>query len=160
MKNKLYISILSILMLAFAVSSLSIAEETQSVSPITIENNDEFAALLLLKDPFDSSVKEFADKYDGQTIEFDGNIAYLSNHGSYKTRYDILLGVGEYSETEMIGPQFQYSDVAMHDLHFIGDNVPDSIGIGDNLHIVAEVVEYKEASGLFVLKPVLTEIKK
>src|SRR4051812_41161594 len=66
---------------------------------LTAENNAEFAALLALKDPAAPSVGEFAAKYRGRTIEFDGAITAMGHHGDYKTRYDILVGAGDFSET-------------------------------------------------------------
>lgn len=126
---------------------------------LTIENCDDLKALLALKDPFDPFVKEFVTKYKGRTIEFDGSIAYMSNHGNYNTRYDILIYAGDYSETSVSGPNFQFVDVNMFDLNFVGDNIPDYIGAGDKIHVVAKVGKYNENSGLFELKPIETEIR-
>ena len=126
---------------------------------LTIKNCPDLMTLLSLKDPFDPFVKEFANKYKGRTIEFDGNIAYMSNHGSYKTRYDILIYAGDYSETSASGPNFQFVDVNMIDLNLVGDNIPDYIGKGDNIHIVARVGKYNENSGLFELDPISTEVR-
>ena len=124
---------------------------------LTIENCPDLKTLLSLKDPFDPFVKEFATKYKGCSIEFDGNIAYLSNHGTYKTRYDILVYAGDYSETSVVGPSFQFVDVNMFDLNLIGDT--DEIGMKDNIHIVAKVGKYNENSGLFELDPISTQIR-
>ena len=126
---------------------------------LTIENCPDLTTLLSLKDPFDPFVKEFASKYKGCIIEFDGNIAFMSNHDGYKTRYDILIYAGDYSETSASGPSFQFNDVNMFDLNLIGDNIPDYIGTGNNLHIVAEVGKYNENSGLFELDPISTEVR-
>jgi hypothetical protein len=49
---------------------------------LTVENNADLAALLAITQPGASAVEEFAAKYRGRTIEFDGNIAYLNPHGS------------------------------------------------------------------------------
>ena len=124
---------------------------------LTVENCPDLNTLLSLKDPFDSFVKEFATKYKGCTIEFDGNIAYLNNHGSYKTRYDILVYAGDHSETSAMGPSFQFVDVNIFDLNLADDT--DDIGMGDNIHIVAKVGKYSENSGLFELDPISTQMR-
>ncbi len=138
------------------------AAPTQSATEeiLTAENNEDLAALLTVTDPGGAAVAAFARKYQGRVIEFDGNIAAMANHGGYETRYDILIGAGDFSETTMTGPNFQFRDVnTTYDLHLTGSNVPDFIGPGDNLHIVAEIVEYNSMSQLFFLEPVSTEVK-
>jgi hypothetical protein len=127
---------------------------------LTVKNNADLAAVLAVKDEFDPIVGEFAKKYAGKTIEFDGNIADMMPHGNYKTRYDILIYPGDYNETTAIGPSFQFKDVnVVYDLKLTGSNIPETIGRGQNLHITAVVEEYNENNGLFFLKPVSTEIR-
>lgn len=83
----------------------------------------------------------------------------MNNHGNYKTRYDILIGAGDFSETEAPGPAFQFRDVNVtYDLHFKGDP-PDTIGVGTNLHVTAEIDEYESSSCLFLLEPVETTVR-
>jgi hypothetical protein len=127
---------------------------------ITVDNNKEFAVLLQLKDEFDPSIKEFATKYAGITIEYDGNIANMMQNGNYKTRYDILIYAGDYSETNAIGPSFKFKDVNVSDLNITGSEIPENIGAGQNIHIIAKVEEYNEVSGFFFLKPVSTKFRK
>ena len=126
---------------------------------LTVENCDDLKTLLALKDPFDPFVKEFATKYKGRTIEFYGNIACMSKHDNYETRYDILIYAGDYSETSVYGPSFQFVDVNIFDLNLVGNNIPDYIGEGDNLRIVAEIGMYNENNGLFKLEPIETEVR-
>ena len=126
---------------------------------ITVDNNEEFAAVLNTKDPGDQIIKEFAVKYAGRTIEFDGNIANMSNHGDYTTRYDFLISPWDYSETSISGPNFKFEDCSVFDLNLIGDNVPDSIGMGDNLHFVAKIINYDETSQLFYIDPISAEVR-
>lgn len=121
---------------------------------LTVENCEDLAKLLTLKDPFDPSVTEFAEKYKGCIIEFDGCVAYLSNHGDYKTRYDILLYGCDYSETSVSGPSFQFEDVGVYDLGINDLYLPDYICAGRNVHIVAEVDGFDPNTGLFKLDPV------
>ena len=143
-------------------------EETQSTEKtqpstgeeiITVDNNEEFAAVMNTKDPVDQIIKEFAEKYAGRTIEFDGNIANMSYHGGYTTRYDFLISPWDYSETSVSGPNFQFEDCSVFDLNLIGDNIPDAVGMGDNLHFVAKILNYDETSQLFYLDPISTEVR-
>ena len=124
---------------------------------LTVDNCEDLANLLTLKDPFDSSVSEFAKNYKGRAIEFDAYIAYLTNHGDYKTRYDILIYAGDYSEDSSCGPNFQFEDVGVLDLGQSGLYLPDFICAGRNVHIVAEVVEYDSNTGIFELDPISVE---
>ena len=128
-------------------------EESETEEILTVDNCEELAAILNLKDELDTSIKVFAEKYDGRIIEFDGNVAYVSPHENYNTRFDYLIYVGDYNE-DFVGPIFQFENVNYYDLHLKGDNVPDTFGMGINIHIVAEIEEYDEKSGLFKLTPV------
>lgn len=132
-------------------------EATEEI--LTVDNCAELAQIINIKYEFDPSIKEFAKKYAGRTIEFDGNIANLQKHGSYKTRFDYLISTGDYSTTTASGPLFQFSDVNSYDLHLTGDNIPDTLGEGLNIHVTAIVGEYNETSGLFQLKPVSIKMR-
>jgi len=137
-------------------------EETQSSVKeeiITVDNNKEFAAVMNTKDPGDQIIEEFAVKYAGRTIEFDGNIAYMSQHGDYTTRYDFLIFPWDYSETSFSGPQFRFEDCNYYDLNLIGDDVPDTVGKGYNLHFVAIIEKYNKTSQLFYLDPISTKVR-
>jgi ABC-type Fe3+-hydroxamate transport system substrate-binding protein len=133
--------------------------EKPKVEILTVDNCKELAEILGTKDESDPLIKEFAQKYAGRTIEFDGNTAYVSNHGNYKTRFDYLIYAGDYSKTTFSGPNFQFRDVNYNDLNLTGDNVPDTFGVGLNIHIIATVEEYSETSGLFQLKPVSIKMR-
>ena len=126
---------------------------------LNVNNCEELAALLSLKDEFDPSIAEFASKYQGRTIEFDGNVAYVSSHEGYNTRFDYLIYAGDYSESEVSGPSFQFEDVNYYDLHLEGDNVPDTFDVGLNIHVVAKIEEYDSGTGLFKLNPVKITIR-
>ncbi|QOS92569.1 DUF4839 domain-containing protein [Brevibacillus sp. JNUCC-41] len=83
----------------------------------------------------------------------------MMQNENYTTRYDILIYAGDYSETTAIGPSFNFEDVNVSDLKLTGSEIPENIGMGQNLHITAVVEEYNETSGLFILKPISTEIR-
>ena len=97
---------------------IHLGESNQEI--LTVKNNEDLAAVLAVKDETDPIIGEFAKKYAGRTIEFDGNIANMMQHGNYKTRYDILIYAGDYSETTAIGPNFKFEDVNVFDLNLTG----------------------------------------
>lgn len=126
---------------------------------LTVKNNADFAAVSVLGDYCGAPVAEFARKYAGRTIQFDGSIGALNNHGSYKTRYDILLSFGD-DGMGTKGPYFLFRDINItSDLKLAGANIPDSVRMGDNLRITATVEEYEAKSCLFLLKPVSTQYR-
>lgn len=127
---------------------------------LTVDNCEDLAVLLSVKDPQSDIVSSFAAKYSGRTIEFDGNVAFSANHGDYDTRYDVLVYAGDYNENSASGPNFQFVDVNYGDLGLsFSDYIEDYISIGTNLHIIAEVDDYNENSGLFELDPISIELR-
>lgn len=118
---------------------------------ITTRNNQEFAQILAGGDS-GRAVEDFADKYQGHNIEFDGYTASVLPHGSDKTRFDYLILAGNTGSTR--GPNFHFSDVNYYDLHLTGDNVPSSLTEGLNIHVVAEIGSYDSSSCLLELSPV------
>lgn len=136
----------------------TVAEEADQI--ITPENNEEFAALLATTDTCGPSVADFAAKYHGRRIAFDGSITNLQQYEKYKTRYDILIGPGDAGPKTTAGPNFKYGNVNTIDLKFIGSSVPSSVSEGDTFRFVAEVGQYKPVQGcLFFLTPVSTTVR-
>lgn len=121
---------------------------------MNISNSPELVAILTTKNEFDPLIKQFADKYRGKTIEFDGYTANAARNDDYKTRFNYLICVGDYNSSSAVGPQFQIQDVNYYDLHLSGDNVPDTFGTGLNIHIIAKVGTYSENTGLFQIEPI------
>ncbi|GAA2535896.1 hypothetical protein GCM10009860_15420 [Microbacterium mitrae] len=132
--------------------------ETAGVETITVDNNAEFAAILQEGDYCSPLVSDFAEKYEGKTIEFDASIGAMNNHEGFTTRHDLLIGAGDFSETASVGPAFQFRDVNASNLNFT-DNDRESFGVGDNLHVVATVEKYEQQSCLFLLEPVETSFR-
>ncbi|MFG1747265.1 DUF4839 domain-containing protein [Micromonospora chalcea] len=133
----------------------------RSEAVLTVENNEDLAALLVAVNDYDL-FEDFAAKYRGRTIRFDGVVAAMSHHGDYKTRYDILVLAGDSTGSKVTGPNFQFNDVNMtSDLRLTGSNVPDVISVGQKLRITAEVEGYAgpEHQDLFRLDPVSTEVR-
>jgi len=126
---------------------------------LTRKNIPELAALLKLTDTCSPDIAAFAAAYEGQTISFQGSIGAMGPHGRAKTRYDILIGAGDFSTTTSRGPAFQFRDVnTVSDLHYVGP-IPDTIGVGTNLTATAEVDRYIEKHCLFLLEPVTTAVR-
>lgn len=116
---------------------------------LTVDNCPELAAMLANKAEIDESYSDFVRKYDGRVIEFDGRIDYCTKHGDYNTRFDYLVSAGDYDPDHQIGPTFKFENVAYYDLH----TTLDTVSVGLNVHIVAEVVSFDSNSGLFYLDP-------
>ena len=132
---------------------------TDAPAVITAENSPQFAALLQLTDTCDASLAAFADGNEGRIVHFDGSIGAMAPHGSAKTRYDILIGAGDFSETSARGPAFQFNDVnTTYDMHYKNEG-PGHIGVGTNLGISAEVADYNADQCLFHLRPVATSFR-
>lgn len=142
----------------------TLAEPTEATvvsnsDALTEDNSEELRELLELTDYCDSAVPEFATEFEDRVISFDASITAMNPHGDATTRYDILINAGDYSETESRGPMFQFRDVNItSDLHFTGE-VPDSVGIGTELHVEAQVREYESSSCLLLLDPVETSFR-
>ena len=136
--------------------------EPAPVENVTPENNAEFAALLAGDlGTCGDAIDDFASTYDGRNIEFDGNIADWVPHGDNDTRFDFLIYGGDYRMEGDVyaGPPMKFEDVNRSDLNLIGDNVPDGVSTGDNFHIVAEVVESRNAQCLLILDPASMELR-
>jgi len=131
-------------------------EDSITETTITIENNDDFAAILLTKDEFDPIIRKFAQDYKNQTIEFDACIVYLTNSGSYDTRYDILINAGDYVDADTVnpGPYFKFADVNTFNMGIEDLFLPSYMSNGQNIHVVAEISKYDSNSGLFILEPI------
>ncbi|MBV2355788.1 DUF4839 domain-containing protein [Streptomyces sp. J2-1] len=145
------------------------AERSASPSPatpgsaaaevITSQNNRELAALLKTPDSCDSAIPDFATKYTGRTVAFDGSIVHMAPHGDYHTRYDFLLGPGDKGPKTVTGPAFKYEDVNILDLNLTGTEIPSGVHAGDRFRFVAEVGEFNAKQCLFFLEPVSTHIR-
>lgn len=117
---------------------------------LTVENCPELASILSNKADLDPSYEAFAEKYQGRNIEFDGRIDYCTNYENYSTRFDYLISSGDYDPDSQIGPTFKFENVNHAQLN---TNL-ETVSVGLNVHIVAEVVSYDNDSGLFFLNPV------
>lgn len=127
---------------------------------ITAATDPAFAAILEDGDYCSDAIAQFAAQQEGQIIEFDGSVVAIDNHDGYTTRYDILIAAGDYDETSQPGPAFQLSDVnTTSDMHWTNDNTTSTVGVGDNLHLVATIDTFDADSCLFRIRPVATSFR-
>lgn len=123
---------------------------------LTPETSPELSKLLTVGDYCSEDVSAFATKHRGETIAFPGHVVQMAPHEGATTRYDFLIGAGDYDEASEFGPAFQFRDVnASSDLRWTGAT-PESIGIATKLSITASVGDYEEKSCLLLLEPVAT----
>ncbi len=127
--------------------------EPQAVATLTRQNNKDFAAILVEDDNCDYKNVQFAKKYAGQTIAFDGSIGDIAPDG--KRRYDILIVPGDRGPNTTKGPTFQFRRVNMFELHLMDRSV-NLPGQGEKFRFIAEVGEYNAENCLFFLEPVKT----
>lgn len=138
--------------------SNSDTETTPSVTDVnenqilTVNDCEDLATLL--KTDSSEVTRSFVDKHKGQTIEFDGNISYMTKHDDAKTRYDIMLNAGDYNENTSQGPSFKFEDVNTYDLGIKDLYLPEFVATGSNVHIVAKIKDYNEDTGILRLKPI------
>jgi hypothetical protein len=137
--------------------------EPEAEQVLTVDNSEDLAALLNGPGCGDDTIAAFATQYRDRTIEFDGHVSNVQNHGDYDARYDILLNTGDFSETTLAGiqngPSFKFEDVNFSDLNLTGPDAPDSISTGDNVIVTASVDEWAADNCLFFLDPVATRMR-
>lgn len=137
-------------------SNTSIGPNDEQV--LTADTSPGFAALLRVPDGCDGTIAPFMSKYSGRTVEFDGSIADMANHGKYDTRFDILVAPGSKGPQSTIGPNFEFEDVNVLDLKLTGASVPDVVAKGDRFRFVATLAEYNPTQCLLSLEPVSTKV--
>ena len=75
----------------------------------------------------------------------------MQYHKNYKTRYDILLGCGNYDASKALGPNFHLTNVNAADMQLNTLYPEEIIYVGKNVHIVAKVINYNPNTTLFEL---------
>lgn len=140
-----------------ATASSAAPSQPVPAGPLTKENNADVAALLSVDDYCADGIRDFAEKYEGQSVQFDGVITDMASHADYSTRYDILISAGD-KVNAVVGPVFKFESVnTTSDLHWTGSNVPDSVGKGSKLRFTAQVDHYSASQCIFFLDPASTE---
>ena len=133
---------------------VAVQTEAPIDGPITVENSEAFAEILSLTDAFDPRIEQFVNGHIGDTIEFDGYMGDIAHHGSYNTRYDFLVCVGD-NDGPVVGPYFHFTDFSYAQMNF-DDNSPDDVYRDDEFRFTAVIVSYNETTGLLELRPVST----
>ena len=105
-------------------------------------------------DVFDERISQFVNSHIGDVIEFDGYMGNIAPHGTYTTRYDFLVNVGD-SDDPAVGPNFRFTDFNYTQMNFDA-NTPDSVYANDEFRFTAEIVSYNASTGLLELRPVST----
>lgn len=134
---------------------------TEPISKVhTVANTARLAEIMKSTDTCSPLIAEFADDFKDQTIKFDGNIGAMNNHADFETRYDILIGYGDFDPDKQPGPAFQFRDVnTVSDLKYSNPNIPESIGVSDNLVITANIEKFESKSCLLLLDPLQIAFK-
>jgi hypothetical protein len=137
--------------LVFAAIALcliaSAAVEVSAAEPdvLTVKNCKDLATLLKVGDEGDPFIKEFAQKYRGKKIEFDGYCWDWVNRTSNKSLFDTLIWAGDVEnfETYFAGPKCRVENVSKVSFQSLLNR--------RNIHIVAKVLSYKDSHTLLML---------
>lgn len=128
------------------------AESNSEQGTLTIDNNADFASLMSMENSTDTAkIKSFVNSHKKATIRFDGCIAFMMPHGSYKTRFDVCMAGGNYDADKVYGPLFSFEDVNFSDMHVSGT---DTVTQGMNFTITAKIEGFSDAGNCIVLEPV------
>lgn len=126
---------------------------------LTVQNSPELASLLEERGAC-SQWADFAARFAGQTIQFDGHIGNVANVGTFGDRYNILLGAWDLDESNLRGPDFQYRDIySLDDLNVAGINSISELNYGDRFRFTAIVDDYEPDPCMLLLEPVATEFR-
>lgn len=157
-------------------SSENIDQPEQSSEPVTqdeiltIDNCEDLINVFSIVAGLDPAYKEFADKYRGRTIEFDGRIDAVANHSSYNSfngsthvseyEYDILLGNGDFDPDTGVGPTMKIESISSRKLGYdVSKTLPSFMSVGSNIHVRARVGSYDEETGIFTMYYELIEAR-
>ena len=119
---------------------------------ITVDNNAEFKQIMESTERWSAKVEDFAKKYDGRTIQFDGNISCMRQTNSSYTKFGIAIDAGDLNASELSGPHFYLDDVTMEEMNLSEDDKNSGISSGDNITITAIIDYYSVESESIYLK--------
>lgn len=130
-----------------AKEETSVKEETtqEDVKEPEIYTVDNCPDMVKFVKAYDSEfLKEFAEKYRGKTIQFNGAVDIFEKHPKYNTRYTALLRTCDYHPDKVEGPTIKTWDFNINDDRSFSD-----LEEGNNVIITAKVMDYSENTGLF-----------
>lgn len=117
---------------------------------ITVKNNTDFATLMKTAQVDEKTARKFANSYKGKVVEFDGCVVYMMQHGGFKTRFDVCLAGGNYTD-KLYGPLFAFEDVNIYEMNVSG---ADTVAGGMSFEITAEIKGYSSEGKYVILEPV------
>ncbi|MDR1515914.1 MAG: DUF4839 domain-containing protein [Synergistaceae bacterium] len=140
-----------VLVLVFAAMVLCIIAlapvEISAAEPevLTVKNCKDLATLLKVSSEDDPFVKEFAQKYHGKKIEFDGYCWDWANFSSGKTLFTTMIWAGDIDnfETYFAGPKCRVENVS-------NVSFPQLLN-RRNVRIIAKVGNYKDSHTYLML---------
>lgn len=143
------------------IASTSFDEEKASIQPakgiiLTKENSSDLRDLLKVSNPDDPIIKRFAEKYEGETIEFDCYNAYIEQYRKYQTRFNYLVFPGDlvdFGTKDFAMAGFLIEDTGYYDLKHIGPDIPDEFGIGLHYRITAEIERFDTENNAIIITP-------
>lgn len=97
-------------------------EQKEEKQVLTFDNDEDFKYHMttsLDESEYDEYFNKIKWTKDGKLkdIEFDGAIVLVTPREGYDTRMEVLLMVGDYSETEVTGPSIKVKDIGITDLN-------------------------------------------
>lgn len=133
-------------------------------NPLTSENCPDFARILALTSDETNQFIEFADKYYGQVISFDGYISDSMSssdrfHERYKYYNDWLVSPGDYVDENHVssGPVFKIEYVGRPD--FKDESEAAVASTGSNIKITARVGKFDESAQVLFLDQLEIELR-
>ncbi|MGN0423675.1 MAG: DUF4839 domain-containing protein [Acetatifactor sp.] len=118
---------------------------------INVDNSETFAKMMEMTDQTDTeTIKKYVAVLRDKSIEFDGEVAIVMQHETYKTRFDICLANTD-DKGRVYGPLFGFTNVSYYDMHVTGS---DSVAQSMRFHIEANVVGFNEEGNYVELKPI------
>jgi hypothetical protein len=126
------------------IASASVEVSAAEPEVLTVKNCKDLATLLKVKDEGDPFIKEFAQKYHGKKIEFDGYCWDWIN-GTSKSLFDTVICAGDVEnfETYFAGPKCRVENVS-------NVSFPNLLN-RRNVRIVAKVLSYKDSHTFLML---------
>lgn len=148
-----------------AQSEIVVNKDSEAIVNEDVDENDasfaeEFSEILKLENPRDELVRQFASRYNGETVEFDGFIYRCDD--VWPDKYDITIYAGDYAEAVSNGTRgaiFQINDIAAKELGFDGNDFPANFGYGSDIHVKAQIVGYDNPYDFIIIDPYLIEIR-
>lgn len=124
---------------------------------ITVDNNAEFKQIMESTERAGAKVEDFAEKYDGRTIKFDGNISFMRQTNSSFTNFGIVIDAGDFDAGELHGPHFYLDNVTMEEMNLNENDKNSGISSGDNVTVTAIIDYYSVETESIFLKIVKLE---